>query len=386
MVRADGRFGRENQKVSNTIQKLYEQGQSVWCDNISRGMIESGELQKLIDLGVVGVTSNPTIFMKAITGGTDYDKLFNELSAQALGRMATYEGLVLPDIADAADVLRPVYERTNGVDGYVSLEVNPRLAYDTEGTIAEARRLFDTLNKSNVLIKVPATEEGMPAIEALIGEGINVNVTLIFSLAMYEKAMHAYFSGLERFEASGGDPSKVASVASFFVSRVDTLVDTLLEEKRTTGVKVDHLLGEAAVANTKLAYARFEEVFNTYGEFGRLAEKGARVQRPVWASTSTKNPDYPDTLYVDELAGPHTVNTIPPHTIEAVLDHGQSDVTIRDNLDGARELVTELAEIGIDMDAVTDKLRVDGVDAFAKSFDELLENLEQKQEQMRTIV
>jgi transaldolase len=272
------------------------------------------------------------------------------------------------------------------VDGYISLEVNPKLACDTEGTITEARRLFGALGRPNVLIKVPATDEGIPAVEALIGEGINVNVTLIFSLAMYEKVMGAYLAGLRRLEAAGGDLSKVASVASFFVSRVDTLADKLLEELRPNGAQVDHLLGEAAVANAKLAYARFEEVFSATGEFAGFAAKGARVQRPLWASTSTKNPDYPDTLYVDELVGPNTVNTIPPQTIEAVLDHGQTEVTIRDNLDGARALFDELAEIGIKIDDVTDKLRVDGIAAFVKSFDELLENLGQKQKQLEAAV
>lgn len=367
--------------MNHTIHKLAEQGQSIWCDNISRRMIESGELDKLIDLGVVGVTSNPTIFMKSISAGTDYDELLGALSAQTSERMGIYEGLVLPDIADAADILRPVYDRTDGVDGYVSLEVNPKLAYDTEGTIAEARRLFHALARPNILIKVPATDEGLPAIETLLGEGINVNVTLIFSLAMYEKVMGAYFAGLERFEAAGRDLPRIASVASFFVSRVDTLVDKLLDQKRAAGAEVDHLFGQAAVANAKLAYARFERVFDPSSQFKRLAEKGARVQRPLWASTSTKNPDYPDTLYVDRLVGPHTVNTIPPDTIDAVLDHGQSEVTIRDDVDGARALFAELAEIGIDMTDVTDKLRIDGVDAFIRSFDELLENLGREQAQ-----
>ncbi len=363
--------------MSNTIEKLYELGQSVWCDNISRGMIDTGELQRLIDLGVVGVTSNPTIFLKAVTGGGDYDELFNKLSAEGLDTQAIYEGLVLPDIADAADILRPVYERTNGVDGYVSLEVDPKLAYDTEGTVAEARRLFKTLSRPNVFIKVPGTDEGVPAVETLIAEGINVNVTLIFGIGVYEKVAQAYINGVRRFSASGGDPSKVASVASFFVSRVDTLVDTLLE-KHGTGGDVDHLLGKAAIANARLAYVRFEEVFNSEGEFAELAALGARVQRPLWASTSTKNPAYPDTIYVDGLVGPQTVNTLPPATIEAALDHGKTDVTIDEDLDEARAVFMELANLDIDIHAVTDKLRVDGVDLFARSFNDLLSNLEAK--------
>ncbi len=372
--------------MGNTIQKLSKQGQSVWCDNISRRMIESGELHRWIDLGATGVTSNPSIFQKALSGGADYDGLLKKLIGRHDDQMAIYEGLILPDIADAADTLRPIYDRTGGADGYVSLEVNPRLAYDTEATIAEAHRLFDALGKPNVLIKVPATDEGIPAIESLIGSGVNVNITLIFSLTMYDRVMDAYIAGLEHFHGAGGDPSSVGSVASFFVSRVDTLVDKLLEQKRESGAKVDHLLGKAAVANAKLAYARFEEVFQKSDRFTKLAGHGAHMQKPVWASTSTKNPDYPDTLYVDELVAPHTVNTIPPATIDVALDHGRSDVTIRDNLDDARGLFHELARLGIDIDDVTDKLRIDGVDAFIKSFDDLLGNLERKQKTLQATV
>ncbi len=371
--------------MSNAIQTLYSQGQSIWCDNISRGMIDSGELQRLIDLGIAGVTSNPTIFMKAITGGTDYDALFGKLLAKGHNPMALYEGLVLPDIADAADLLRPVYERTNGVDGYVSLEVNPDLAYDTAGTIAEARRLFSHLKRPNILIKVPATEESLPAVETLIGEGVNVNVTLIFGLEVYKKVMGAYLAGLRRLDAVAGDLSKVASVASFFVSRVDTLVDKLLEQKKAGGASVDHLFGQAAVANAKLAYARFEKVFQASGEFDALATKGARVQRPLWASTSTKNPDYVDTKYLDGLVGPHTVNTLPPATIEATLDHGRTENVIEQDLDAARAVFDQLAELGIDIREVTEKLRVDGVAAFAKSFAEILDNLAQKQAQLDAV-
>ncbi|MHC4698257.1 MAG: transaldolase [Planctomycetota bacterium] len=368
--------------MSNTIEKLYELGQSIWCDNISRGMIDTGELQRLIDLGVVGVTSNPTIFLKAVTGGSDYDELFNELLAEGLETQAIYEGLVLPDIADAADILRPVYERTNGVDGYVSLEVDPKLAYDTEATVAEARRLFNTLSRPNVFIKVPGTEEGIPAVETLIAEGVNVNVTLIFGIDIYMKVVRAYMNGVRRYAVSGGDPSMVASVASFFVSRVDTLVDKLLE-KHGTGRDVDHLFGKAAIANARLAYACFEEVFTPEGEFAELAARGARVQRPLWASTSTKNPAYPDTIYVDGLVGPQTVNTLPPATIEAALNHGKTDVTIDEDLDEARAVLMELANLDIDIHAVTDKLRVDGVDLFARSFNDLLSNLESKRSTLR---
>ena len=369
----------------NIIRQLYSLRQSVWCDNLSRKMIDSGELARLIELGVVGITSNPTIFMKAITGGDDYDDLLARLSDEDLDEVATYERLVLPDIADAADLLRPVYERTNGIDGFVSLEVNPKLAYDTEATVAEARRLFAELGRPNVFIKVPATDEGIPAIETLIGEGINVNVTLIFSVAMYRKVMRAYTEGLKRHDAAGGDLSGVASVASFFVSRVDTLVDKLLEEKRKAGASVEGLLGTAAVANAKLAYARFTEFFDRAGQFGPLAAKGARVQRPLWASTSTKNPAYPDTKYVDELVGSNTVNTMPPETLSATLDHGRTEVTIDRDVEGARTALARLADVDIDLKAVTDQLTVEGVNAFAKSFDQLLANLSAKRAQLRTV-
>jgi transaldolase/glucose-6-phosphate isomerase len=323
--------------------------------------------------------------MKAITGGDDYDNLLASLSDEDLDVVSTYERLVLPDIADAADLLRPVYERTNGIDGYVSLEVNPKLAYETEGTIAEARRLFAELDRPNVFIKVPATEAGIPAIETLIGEGINVNVTLIFSVAMYRKVMWAYIEGLKRYDKAGGKLSRVGSVASFFVSRVDTLIDKLLEEKRKSGAKVEGLMGLAAVANAKLAYSRFVEVFDRSGEFGSLAEKGARVQRPLWASTSTKNPAYPDTKYVDDLVGPNTVNTMPPETLSATLDHGRTEVTIDRDLEGARSTLARLAEVGIDLQAVTDQLTVEGVKSFAKSFDELLANLSAKRTRLKTV-
>jgi transaldolase len=356
-------------------------------------MIDSGELRRWIDLGVVGVTSNPTIFMKAITSGSgsaselacQYDRLFDKLLGEGRDLPGIYEGMVLPDVADAADLLRPVYERSKGVDGYVSLEVNPKLAYDTDGTIAEARRLFAELDRPNIFIKVPATDEGMPAVEALIGEGINVNVTLIFSIAMYEKVMGAYLRGLKRLGAAGGDLSGVASVASFFVSRVDTLVDKLLMQNHADVPGIEELLGRAAVANARLAYARFEQVFDASGDFAEPAARGARVQRPLWASTSTKNPNYPATKYVDGLVGPSTVNTAPPDTLEAALREGHTHVTIRDDLPGARTLFERLAGLGIHMEEITDKLRVDGVELFARSFDELLANLAAKQEKLRAV-
>lgn len=370
----------------STIRNLFEKGQSIWCDNISRGMIDGGELQRLIKLGIVGVTSNPSIFNKAITGGTDYDARVAELSQQGLDTMGIYEGLVIPDIADAADILRPVYDGTHGIDGYVSLEVSPRLAFDTDGTIEEARRLYAELNRPNILIKVPATREGIPAIRALIANGISVNVTLIFAIEAHEEVMGAYLDGLKSLMESGGDPRKVTSVASFFVSRVDTLVDKKLEALKAEGKSVDHLFGRAANANAKLAYERFSSVFDNTGDWGAIERAGARVQRPLWASTSTKNPNYPKTLYVDDLVGMHTVNTLPPATIEAVLGGPELDEKVTEGCDQARELFSELEALGISMKEVTDQLLGEGVKAFADAFDDLLKNIEQKRQKISTTV
>lgn len=369
----------------NIIQTLNGLGQSIWCDNLSRRLIDSGELQRLIDLGLTGVTSNPTIFMKAITNGNDYDERITALQERGCDLMGVYEGLVIPDIVDAADALRPVYDRTNGHDGYVSLEVNPRLAFKPDETVTEAKRLYAEIDRPNLLIKVPATTPCLPAIESLISQGVSVNVTLIFSIAMYRDVMQAYVSGLRRLHERGEDPSKVASVASFFVSRVDVLVDKKLDEKRAQGAKVDRLLGGAAIANAKLAYLRFQEVFDAEGVFAELAKAGARVQRPLWASTSTKNPDYPDTLYVDNLIGPDTVNTLPPATIEAVLDHGKTTVSITEGVDEARAVLAEIGHLDIHMKEVTDQLTQEGVDAFTKSFEELLANLEAKRTALKPV-
>lgn len=364
--------------MSNTLRAIHQLGQSVWIDNLSRGMLDAGELRRLIALGVMGITSNPTIFLKSITSGVDYAARLAKLVNDTRDPMALYEGLVLPDIADAAEILRPVYESSSGTDGYVSLEVSPRLAYDTRGTIEEARRHFRALGRPNVMIKVPATEEGIPAIETLIGEGINVNVTLIFGLGVYERVMSAYLSGLERLDAAGGSLGNVASVASFFVSRVDSAVDKMLEKRKAQGSKVDGLLGRAAIANAKLAYERFKANFRGGARFERLRAKGARVQRPLWASTSTKNPVYRDTMYVDDLIGPDTVNTMPPQTIEATLDHGQAATTITSGLIEARTLFSRLADLDIDIDSVTEQLRREGVELFAASFEELLNSLRAK--------
>ncbi|MBN1315021.1 MAG: transaldolase [Anaerolineales bacterium] len=358
------------------LRELAKQGQAVWLDYIQRSLITSGRLKELVGRGVRGVTSNPSIFQKAIAGNDDYDDDLKSLVRQGKSVIEIYEALVLDDIVRAADVLRSLFDETDGLDGYVSLEVNPNLANDTSGTIDEARRLFGTLKRPNVMIKVPATQEGIPAIETLIGEGINVNATLLFSLNHYEAVAGAYLAGLEKLSVAGGDLSRVASVASFFVSRVDTIVDQALEQIPEGA----DLIGKIALANSKIAYRRFQELFAGQ-RWDRLVEKGARVQRPLWASTGTKDPAYPDTLYVDSLIGPHTVNTIPPATLDAFLDHGVVDATLTAGMEQARSRLDRLRELGVDLDALTEKLQQDGVVAFARAFDGLLASISKKKEQ-----
>jgi transaldolase/glucose-6-phosphate isomerase len=360
------------------LNQLADLGQAIWFDFIRRSFITSGDLQRLIDQGLRGVTSNPSIFEKAIAGSADYDEDLQRLVDEGKTVTEIYEALAMDDIARAADLLRPVYDATGGTDGYVSLEVSPALAHDTGGTIAEARRLFVALDRPNVMIKVPATPAGIPAIEALIGEGINVNVTLIFSVAQYDVVAQAYIAGLERLAAAGGDLSRVASVASFFVSRVDAAVDLALGEAGEAGVP---LQGRIAIANAKVAYARFRELFDGY-RWQRLAARGARVQRPLWASTSTKNPHYPDTLYVDGLIGPHTVNTVPPATLDFFRDHGTVALTLEAGLDEARADLVRLAELGVDLEVLTQKLQDDGVAAFGKSFDALMASVAEKRDKL----
>jgi transaldolase/glucose-6-phosphate isomerase len=336
----------------------------------------SGELQALIDRGLGGVTSNPTIFDKAIAGSTDYDGDLHRMTDEGRSVSDIFEALALDDIGSAADLLRPVYDHLDGADGFVSLEVSPKLAYDTKGTIAEARRLFKALGRPNVMIKVPATPAGVPAFEALIGEGINVNVTLMFSLAQYEVIAEAYISGLERHAESGGDVSRIASVASFFVSRVDSAVDKALEEIGEKGLQ-----GKIAVANAKAAYGRFREILGSE-RWRRLSDKGARPQRVLWASTGTKNPAYSDTLYVDSLIGPDTVNTLPPATLTAFLDHGRVLPTVDACLDDARAQLRRLSELGVSLDGITKKLTDDGVASFAESFDSLMASIAEKRDRL----
>ena len=367
----------------NPVQEVQRLGQSIWYDNIRRGLIVSGELQRLIDLGVTGLTSNPTIFEKAIAGSSDYDEALLALSQQDKDTPEIFEGLAIEDIQVTADLLRPIYDRTMGGDGYASLEVSPHLAHDTGGTIVEARRLFGALDRPNVMVKVPATLEGIPAFRTLVGEGINVNVTLIFSLDMYVRVSEAYISGLEDLSKSGGDVSRVASVASFFVSRVDTVVDSLLEGAIREGqTQLKSLLGRAAIANAKLAYRDFQNTFRDV-RFVSLREKGARVQRPLWASTGTKNPAYSDVLYVESLIGPDTVNTMPEATLTALLEHGSPTRAITQGVPDAGLTVQSIEEAGISMDQVTAKLLDDGLRAFADSYDKLLGNIRGKVAELR---
>ena len=369
--------------MSNPVQEVQRLGQSIWYDNIRRGLINSGELQRLIDLGVTGLTSNPTIFEKAIAGSTDYDEALLKLAVEDKNPQAVFEALAIEDIRATADLLRPIYDRTDGADGYASLEVSPHLARDTEGTIAEARRLFAALDRPNVMVKVPATLEGIPVVRLLIGEGINVNVTLIFSLDMYAEVSEAYIGGLEDLAQAGGDLSKVASVASFFVSRVDTSVDAQLEEAIRDGhPELGDLLGKAAIANAKLAYHAFQNTFSG-NRFASVREMGARVQRPLWASTGTKNPAYSDVLYVESLIGPDTVNTMPEATLTAFLEHGRAVETITQNGQGAQLTIKSLEEAGVSMNQVTGKLLADGVKSFADSYDKLLANIQDKTAELR---
>ena len=364
------------------LHDLYtEQGQSPWIDDLKRSYVTAGGLQRLIDLGVRGVTSNPTIMAKAIQGGTDYDEQFADLVAGGSSVEDAYWDLVIEDINGALALLRPLYDSSSGGDGFVSLEVAPSLAHDGAGTAAAARHLHQRIDQPNLLVKIPATLEGIPAIEETIAAGKSVNVTLIFSLERYEAVIEAYLRGLERLVAAGGDPSRVASVASFFVSRVDTEVDRRLDALAaadgTAAEQANALKGKAALAQARLAYALFTERFHS-DRFSALAAHGATLQRPLWASTSTKNPSYPDLLYVDGLIGPHTVNTMPDSTVDAFADHGTVSRTVDADGAGARADLEALAALGIDLGDVTATLETEGVAAFAKSFDELLERLEQK--------
>ncbi|MGH9558815.1 MAG: transaldolase, partial [Bryobacteraceae bacterium] len=360
-------------RVASPLKELARLGQSVWLDYIRRNLIASGELQRLVDDGLGGITSNPSIFEKAITGSTDYAEALARLRVgKDLDAKNIYEKLAIGDIQDAADILRPVYDRTGGRDGFVSMEVSPFLANETDATIEEARRLWKTIDRPNVMIKVPGTTAGLPAIEQLTSEGINVNITLLFSQEVYEQVALAYIRGLGKC----ADPAKVASVASFFVSRIDTLADSRIAEKLKAAdasalSRLESLRGRVAIANAKLAYERYKRLFS--GErWQKLAARGARTQRVLWASTSVKNPKYRDVMYVEELIGPDTVDTIPPATLGAFRDHGEIRPTLEEGIDGARRVMADLESAGISIKEVTDKLLVDAIHLFTESFDKLL--------------
>jgi transaldolase len=364
--------------MSNRLREIEALGQSIWLDNLNRDLINSGELRRLIEEdGLSGVTSNPTILGKGMSNSDAYDDAFRALASENSDLQEIFEKLALGDIRDGADLLRSTFDRTEGQDGYVSFEVSAALADDAEGSIEQAVRLRETIDRDNVFIKVPGTAAGVRAFEELTARGVNINVTLLFAVERYREIAEAYISGLERRVDAGEPVDRAASVASFFVSRVDTKVDAELDR-----LGREELRGKAAVANAKIAYATFREIFS--GErWERLRAAGANLQRPLWASTSTKNPDYPDTLYVDELIGPDTVNTMPDATIEAARDHATPERTVDRDVEGARRVMQDIEEAGVDVeDIVMNQLVVEGVQAFADSYDDLLKTLDRKASEM----
>ena len=373
--------------AENPLVGLQKIGQSIWLDFLSRELINSGALKRLVDEGVTGVTSNPSIFQKAISGSGDYDQSLREmLRAGVREEKELFFGLAMKDVADAADMLRPVYDETGGMDGFISIEVSPDIAYDADATVLEAGHLFSTIGRKNILVKVPGTKQALPAIEQLVSEGININVTLLFSVKRYEEVMDAYISGLEKRLKAGQSIDEIWSVASFFVSRVDTTVDRLLEaELSRAGSEAGRerllkgLTGGAAVANAKIAYRKYREVFSS-SRFTDLKGKGANVQRLLWGSTSAKNPAYSDIKYVQELIGPGIINTVPEDTMQAFKDHGEARVTIEDGCEAAEGLVRELGSLGIDIEAVAAGLEQEGVKAFSDAFFSLLEEIAKKRD------
>ncbi|MFA4903723.1 MAG: transaldolase [Desulfobaccales bacterium] len=368
----------------NPLVKLGTFGQSIWLDYIRRQMIDSGELKKFVDEdGLKGVTSNPAIFEKAIAGSEDYNADIRKMAQAGKSIQEIYQTVTVADVGQGADVFRSVYDRVDGKDGFVSLEVNPHLAHDTQGTIAEARRLWQALNRPNVLIKVPATKEGLPAIQELISEGINVNVTLLFGLPRYQEVAEAYISGMEARVAQGQPTNRLASVASFFLSRIDVLLDPQLEKiaaaggAKATGAK--DLVGQIAIASAKIAYTLYQEIFGSE-RFKKLAAQGARPQRLLWASTSTKNPAYPDLKYVEPLIGEETVNTLPLETLEAYRDHGNPASRLTEEVPRSASFLQRLPELGLDLNQATQQLEDEGVDKFNKPFDSLMKTLEAKRQ------
>jgi transaldolase/glucose-6-phosphate isomerase len=378
----------ESSKATNPLKALLSYGQSMWLDYIRRDLITSGSLKTMIeDDGLRGMTSNPSIFEKAIGDSSLYDDILKTLAARSdLDTTARYEQIAIRDIQGAADLLRPVYESSKFRDGYVSLEVSPLLAHKTQETIDEARRLWKAVNRENVMIKIPGTPEGLPAIRQAIGEGINVNVTLLFAQEVYEKVAEAHIAGLEDLAKRGGNLKKIGGVASFFISRIDSLVDSMLNEKLKAAndtqqqARLKSLLGKVAIANGKLTYQRYERIFSG-PRWEALASKGAQTQRVLWASTSTKNPAYRDVMYVEELIGPDTVNTMPPATIDAFRDHGKLRNSLTEDVAGAQKVMDDLAKAGISIKEVTDKLTADGVTLFADAFHKLLAAVEKSTQQ-----
>jgi len=372
----------ETAKAINPLKDLLKFGQSVWLDYIRRDLMTTGELKRLIEEdGLRGMTSNPAIFEKAISDSNLYDDILHSLAGKNLTPIAKFEALAIRDIQDAADGLRAVFDASKGQDGFVSLEVSPYLARNTQGTIEEARRLHKAVGRPNVMIKVPGTTEGLPAFQQLTAEGINVNVTLLFSQQVYEQIAEAYVAGLEQLAGNGGDVSKMASVASFFISRIDSAIDKVVEAKLKTSkdpaeqAALNSVQGKVAIANGKLAYQSYLRIFGT-DRWKKLAAKGAHTQRVLWASTSTKNPAYSDVMYIEELIGPDTVNTVPPATLDAYRDHGHPRTTLTQNIADAKQVMDTLPKAGISMKEVTDKLTDDGVRLFSEAFDKLLKAIE----------
>ena len=376
--------------MTNPLLELKALGQSVWLDDIDRGQLRSGLFGRLIDEdGLGGATGNPTIFEHSITHDTTYDEQMQQLLREGKGPKEIYEALAMTDERTVADLLRPIYDQTNGQDGFVSIEVSPYLAHDTEGTLAEVRRFWHTIDRPNLMVKIPSTPAGVPAVRQALAEGISINITLIFSLANYRQVAEAYLDALEERLAAGKDISHIASVASFFVSRVDVLVDTLLEDRiNAVGESMERqklkaLQGKAAIANARLAYQEFKGLFNS-PRFAALKQRGAHVQRPLWASTGTKNPAYRDVLYVEELVGPDTVNTMPLKTLESFRDHGRVRLSIVENLSQAQADLAALEEVGIHYDQVTRQLQAEGVQKFIDSFQKLFQCIESKQQELRS--
>lgn len=380
--------------TTNHILEIAEYGQSIWMDNLTRDLIESGELKNMIEnRGIKGITSNPAIFEKAIAGNKIYDADIEKGIREKLPTYKIYESLIFDDIRHACDIFRPVYEASNGLDGYISIEVPPTIAHDTQATINEARRYYQEIGRENVMIKIPGTSAGLPAVEQVIADGINVNVTLLFSVDSYINTAWAYISGLEKRAAEGKDISKIASVASFFLSRIDSNIDSRIDNKLKAGAvsitqeaKLREVKGKVAIANAKIAYQKYKEIIQS-DRWKALAAKGAKVQRLLWASTSTKDPHYSDVMYVDELIGPDTVNTLPPSTIEACADHCHVDNRVESNVDDAYTLMENLKDpdIDIDINQVMDELLSEGIEKFVQPFQSLMDSLETKVKQLEPV-